>query len=139
MATSLADEIATTVGGVDVGAERTLTLVALAGAGTITLLVAITGAGVFVGGRLVGVSDGVTRLRNGNGSSVVLIAVPLVGVMKTICVGSRVAWAQDTHKTTAARIGKSFFTLCRRSSQRLKRAKDTIQYLKFFFSVKQFL
>ena len=87
MATSLAEEIATIVGGVDVGAETILTLVAVAGAGTTLALVAITGAGVFVGGRLVGVSDGVTRLRNGNGSSVVLIAVPLVDVMKTICVG----------------------------------------------------
>ncbi len=87
MATSFTEEIATIVGGVDVGAETILTLVAVAGAGTTLALVAITGAGVFVGGRLVGVSDGVTRLRNGNGSSVVLIAVPLVDVMKTICVG----------------------------------------------------
>lgn len=75
--------------------------------GTITLFVAITGAGVFVGGRLVGVSDGVTKLRNGKGSSVVLIAVPLVGVMKTICVGSGVAWAQEVRRTA---MQKKYFT-----------------------------
>jgi hypothetical protein len=58
------------------------------------------------------VSDGVTRLRNGNGSSVVLIAVPLVGVMKTICVGSGVAWAQEVRRRIKVNVLRKTALVC---------------------------